>query len=92
MNGVWIQCKIFKNSFHFQISKTVSKYIIPVFIRAILFHRVGILWMIQTKEKIDFSDDENLSCWCKYGPWYNAIICNNLHGPLFGYLFITSHQ
>ena len=30
--------------------------------------------------------------WCKDGPWYNATVFHNLHGPLFKYLFVTACQ
>ena len=50
------------------ISKTVTKDIIPVFIKAVVFHRVCLSLIIQTKEKIWFDVDENISHFCMYGP------------------------
>ena len=52
--GVWIQCN---NSNKFQISKTLEKYILPVFIKAVMFHHVGIYWMIETREQDELSVD-----------------------------------
>ena len=70
-------------------TKTVTKYIIPVFIKAVLFHHVVMPWSIQTKEQINFSVDDFF-----FG--VNMVhgiikVCLNLHGP-FLYFLETAHQ
>ena len=48
--------------------------------------------MIQTKDKIDFSVNEDFTCWCTGGPWYNKMICHNLHGTVFEDFIATTFQ
>ena len=48
-----------------------------------MFHRVGILCRIATKEKYHFAVDEYYEEWCKRGPWFNETIFRNIYGPLF---------
>ena len=45
---------IVTNMYICEMSYIYTKDIILVFIRSILFHNVGISWLIQTKYKIDF--------------------------------------
>ena len=66
--------------------------IFPVFIKAVLFHRVGLSNIIQTKEKYYFSVDKRNLCWCTGVPWYNTTICQNLHGSIFEDFFVTLRQ
>ena len=67
-------------------------YILPVFNKAVVFHRVGLLWIIETKEKYKFAVDEYFREWCRGGPYFNQIICKNLQVPIFEGLFVTASQ
>ena len=68
---------------HFEILYSVTKDIITVFIKAVVFNHVYLPWLIQTKEQNLFGADEEFLCWCKYGTQYNTTICSNLHGHVF---------
>ena len=63
-----------------------------IFIKSVVFHHVGLSWMIQTKEKIEFYADEIVSHCCKYEPWYNTTNFHNLHGSIFKDLSVTACQ
>ena len=65
--------------------------IIPFFIKPVVFHNVGISWMIQTKEKFYPSSDETFR-WYTGGLWYNTTIFDDLHGTVSDYLFFTARQ
>ena len=52
VTSVRIQCTNCNKYFHCQIPKIVAKDVIPVFIKVVVFHHVGISRIIQTKEKI----------------------------------------
>ena len=68
---MWIKCTHCNNKkIPCQLSKTLTIDILPVFIKAILFHRVGLSWVIQTKNIYDFAVDEHFPCWCTTEPWY----------------------
>ena len=58
----------------------------------VVFHHVGLSWMIHTMEKVEFAVDEYFTDLCTQGPWYNVMICHNLHGTVFEYLFLTVLQ
>ena len=70
----------------------MSEDIIPDLIKFVVFNHVGILWMIQPKEQIEFDVDEVFAHWCKYEPCYNEKKCYNLHGPVFEYFFVTERK
>ena len=67
--GVWIQCTNSNKRLHCEILDTVTKDIIMVFIKDVGFHRIGISWLNQTKEKISFDVDKTCAPWCKYFSW-----------------------
>ena len=48
-----------------------------------MLHHVGMLWIIETHEKLQFDIDKNNSEWMTGGPWYNTYICKKLHGNVF---------
>ena len=74
------------------MSKTVSKDIIPVFIKAVVFLHVGLSWMIKIKEQIEYFCSYKKSGLCKYGPCYDTNIYYNLYAPVFEYFFVTTCQ
>ena len=58
LSDVFVQCKNCNRNLHFKITEEVGKYIIPVFIKAIVFQHVGLSWLIWSKEKIGFDFNE----------------------------------
>ena len=60
--------------------------------KSVVFHYVGLLWMIETKENFTFSVNEYYVEWCTRGPWFRKNKCQNLHGPIFEELFVTTRQ
>ena len=56
MCGLSVQ--IGKKHYHLQISMSMLEEIIPVFIEAIVFPHVGISYMIETKDQIEFAADK----------------------------------
>ena len=69
-------------------SETVMIDILPVLIKAIASHNVGLSWMIKTMEQYYFSFDKCFSRWCTGGPWYNKTIFQNLHKPISEVFFL----
>ena len=57
------------------MSDTVKKYIIPFFIKALVFLNVDLSWLIKTKEQLEFYFDETCAHWCKYGPCCDKTVC-----------------
>ena len=92
VTGVWIMCTHCNKLVHFSLSETVTIDILPVFIKAIVFHHVGLSWMIETRYQYDFSVDKYFPCWCTIGPRYNTTMCKNLYGPISEDFFVTAHQ
>ena len=49
--------------------------------------------MYDSKKRSDyFAVDEWYDEWCTIGPWFNATICHNLHGPLFEVFKVTERE
>ena len=80
---MWIHFESCKIHVHGKISKSVGKDIIPVFIKAVLFHNIGLSCLIQSKEQIYFYLEKTCPHWSKYGTWYNTTIHHSLHGHVF---------
>ena len=61
---VLIQCNNFSKSENFELYETVTIDILIVFIKDIVFHNVGLSWMILTKDQYEFDVEENCIEWC----------------------------
>ena len=48
-----------------------------------MLHHVGMLWIIETHEKLQYDMDEKKSEFMTGCPCYNTSICKKLHGKLF---------
>ena len=59
------------------------QYIITNFVLNTILHHVGMLWIIETHEKLQYDMDKHNSQCTTGGPWYNTYICKKLHGKLF---------
>ena len=55
-----------------------------------ILHHVGMLWIIETNEKLQYDMDEQNSECMTGGSWYNTYICKKLHGILFEGFIINS--
>ena len=62
---------------------TTYKYIITSFVLNTVLQNVGMLWIIETHEQLQYDMDNQNSEWTTGGPWYNTSICNKLHGKVF---------
>ena len=40
-----------------------------------MLHHVGMLWIIENHEKLQYDMDKQNSDWMTGGPWYNTCIC-----------------
>ena len=54
MTGVCIKCNCCKKTVTCQFSETVTIDILPVFIKVVGFHNLGLSWMIETKDQYKF--------------------------------------
>ena len=48
-----------------------------------MLHNVGMLWIIETHEKLQYDMEKHNSEWMTGGPCYNTYICKKLHGKVF---------
>ena len=48
-----------------------------------MLHNIGMLWIIETHEQLQYNIDRNNSDWMTGGPWYNTYICKKFHGNVF---------
>ena len=62
---------------------TTYQYIITTFVLNIMLHQVGMLWIIETHEQLQYDMDKHNSKWMTGGTWYNTSICKKLHGKVF---------
>ena len=62
------------------------------FIKEVVFHRVGISWMIATKEQYHFSVDEQYEELCTGWLWFNERLFWNIRAPLFELFFVAAHE
>ena len=66
---------------------TIYQDIINSFVFNTMLHHVGMLWIIETHEKLQYYMDKHNSEWMIVSHWYNTYICKKSHGKLFeGYI------
>ena len=49
-----------------------------------MLHHIGMIWIIETHEQLQYYMDIHNSYWMTGGPWYNTSIHKKLHGNVFG--------
>ena len=59
---------------------TIYQDIITNFVLDKILHHVGMLWIIETHDKLQYDMDKHNSEWMTGGPWYNTYICRKLYG------------
>ena len=72
------------------ILDTTYQYTITNVVLNTILHHVGILWIVETREKLQYDTDKHNSEWMTGGPWYNTYICKKIHGKLFERFIINS--
>ena len=48
-----------------------------------MLHHVGMIWIIETYEQLQYDTEKPNSEWTTGGPLYNTSICKKLHGKVF---------
>ena len=84
VTGVWIKFTHCNKKVTFQFSETFTIYILPVFINAVVFHHLGLSWIIETKDHYGFSVDEKFPNWCTGGSLYNTFFFRTYTGLYLG--------
>ena len=62
---------------------TKYKDIITKVLLNIMLHHVGISWIIETNQQLEYGIDKHNPYWITGVPWYNIYICKKLHGTVF---------
>ena len=83
LNAVGIMYINFGKSICFLLdNKTIEKFI-TTFVTNMVFHNVGLFWIIQPNQKLNFDIQHHFPSWIINVPWYNTMICSRLHVSLF---------
>ena len=69
---------------------TTYQDIITTYVLNTMLHHVGMLWIIETREKLQYDIDKHNSEWMTGGSWYNTSICKKLHVKVFEGFIINS--
>ena len=56
---------------------------ITIFVSNMVFQNVGLSWIIQSNQKLNFDFQQHCPSWIIDGTWYNTVICSRLHGQVF---------
>ena len=65
------------------IMNTTYQDIITSFLLNTMLHHVGMLWIIEAHEKLQYDMYKHISDWMRGDPWYNTYICKKLYGKVF---------
>ena len=57
-----------------------------------VFHHVGLYWIIQSNKNLIFYFQKHCPSWLLNGTWYNTIICSRYHGLVFEDYFTTAKR
>ena len=57
-----------------------------------MLHHVGMLWIIENNEELEYNMDIQNPDWLKGGPWYNPSICKQFPGELFEGFIINARN
>ena len=59
-----------------------------IFVEYILFHNVGLSWLVQSENQSEYKYDWICPYWFGNGPWYNVAIRQRLCGVIFKYFYV----
>ena len=62
---------------------TTYQDIIKFLVLNSMLHHIGMLWIIENNEQLQYDMDIQNSDWMTGGSWYNTSISEKLHGKLF---------
>ena len=69
---------------------TTYQDIFTTFLLNTMLHHVGMLWIIETNEQLQYDMKKNNSEQMTGGPWYNISFFNTLHGKVFERFIINA--
>ena len=78
MNQWWEKCCLL-------VRKTSNRKFHQSFVTNMVFQHVGLSWIIQSNQKLNFYFQHHCTSWIINVPLYNTTICSQLLGFLFGY-------
>ena len=55
-----------------------------------VLQHVGLSWIIQSNQKLNYDPQRHCNSWMINFPWYNTMICSRLHGLLYEYYVTTA--
>ena len=65
------------------MKNTNYKDMVTKFLLNSVLQNVGLSWIIETNQQLEYDIYEHNPYWITYGPWYNTYICKKLHGTVF---------
>ena len=74
----------------YELYNQTVKDIIAVFVTNVVFWNVGIYWIIESKEELNFCFEHHCINWVLNGTYYNTKNYSHLHGSSFEDYFTTS--
>ena len=72
-------------------NQKIENFITP-FIANMVYHHIGVSWIIQSNKNISFDFQKHCPSWIINGPWYNTIIFSQLYGLVFDDYFTTAKR
>ena len=81
VTDICIQCNHCNKNVTCQFSETVTINILLVFIKSVVFHHVGLSWMVENKELYKLSVEDHSIKKCTGGPWFNLKNVENYMAP-----------
>ena len=69
---------------------TIYQDIITTFVLNKMLHHIGMLWIIENHEQLQYDMDIKKSDCVTGGPWYNKSIYKKVHGKLFEVFIINA--
>ena len=72
-----------KNGLSMKNKNTNYKDMITKFVLNTVLHHVGMSWIIENKQQLEYDIAKHNPDWITDVPWYNTYICRKLHGTVF---------
>ena len=72
-----------KTGLYLRNTNTNYKDMITKFVLNTVLHHVGMSWIIETIQQLEYDIYKDNPDWITYGTWYNTSIFTKLHGRVF---------
>ena len=82
VDNIGISCSNCGKTTGLSLTNKNYKYMVTKFVLNSVSQHVGLSWIIETNQQLEYDIYKHNPNWITDGPWYNTYICTKFHGTV----------